>query len=159
MATLAACSEILLARAARGACTLVTVKKEAVNIRPNTTVMNAITHTCSGDMPISPHTIVPSALNGHRIHDVLVAFRDAAAEAQLAIRFVWTQYNLGPNLFYENDEESDTACVLVMWRLPERPWRPLRSAKGLLGGMSYSLESKPAAGFDDIRDIYNFRAV
>jgi hypothetical protein len=110
-------------------------------------------------MPISPHTIVPSALNGHRIHDVLVAFRDAAAEAQLAIRFVWTQYNLGPNLFYENDEESDTACVLVMWRLPERPWRPLRSAKGLLGGMSYSLESKPAAGFDDIRDIYNFRAV
>jgi hypothetical protein len=137
----------------------VTVKKEAGNIRPNTTVMNALMHTGSSDMPISPHTIVPSALNGHKMHDVLAAFRDAAAEAQLAIRFVWTQYNLGPNLFYEDDEESDTACVLVMWGLPERPWRPLRSAKGLLGGMSYSLESKPATGFDDLEDIYDFRTV
>jgi hypothetical protein len=136
------------ARAAQGACTLVTRMKATSEIAPSTKVASAFVHTDSKDMPDRPHALQPSALVDHNVHDVLEGFRQAAQELRLSVRFVWVQYNLGPN-------ESDTACVLVLWR-PGHFKPNLFKTGSLLTNMMYELAPKPADGFDGIEEIYNF---
>lgn len=150
-----ACREIMRARAAQGACTLVTRMKATPDIAPSTKVANAFVHVDSKDMPDRPHDLQPSTLVEHSVHHVLARFRQAAQELRLSVRFVWVQYNMGPNEFYEGDVESDTACVLVLWRPGH--FKPNVFKTGcLLTNMMYELAPKPAFGFDGIEEIYNF---
>ncbi len=127
-----ACREMILERV--GACTLATSKCKRTDIKADTIVMNAITHE---GIPTHQHTlqlpaVVPGAhaLSGLPMHVVLTAFRHAAEQLRMSIRFDWARI-------------GDVACVLVIWRL--KGFKTNAHATGLLDNMMYELS--PLARF------------
>lgn len=152
--SISACTTILHMYPEKGTLLLAVKKRDTADITPKTKVETINVSPAFDRITECPHkSNVEFAFKRKGILHIIQSFITAAKSLDIALRILYINYIAGPNEFYANDEEINTACVAIAWNLQSNFKAKSYPIGAPIVGMNYEVGKKPVVGFTVVPDI------
>lgn len=152
--SISACTTILHMYPEKGTVLLAVKKRNTSDIIPKTRVETINVAPAFDRITEHPHkSNVEFSFERKGVLHIIESFISAAKSLDIALRILYINYNGGPNEFYANNEESNTACVAIFWNLQNNFKVRSYPIGASVSGLTYEIGKKPVIGFSRVPDI------